>query len=749
MPTCAQAVLLAEVEGARGGIGPPHAPYMLHIQGPPGETELFRTLVLGVTDYAIYALDPAGSVSSWNAGAQRAKGYTQDEILGAHFSCFYTPEDRDSGLPEQALQLARETGRFVAEGCWRMRKDGTRFWAHVLITPMFDRTGKQIGYAKVTRDMTQQKADAERIAEVTRKLDLALENMSQGLCLFDPEGIVILTNRRMEEVFQGAGKALAPGANFLTLCRTMAGAHESEAAAPGALAGLPGGDAQPEAGQPDGRGEQYAQALYERHREILRRHKHWRSVEALPDGRAIALSHSAMADGSWVTTCEDVTEQRRIEAKIHHMARHDGLTGLPNRSYFNHYLDEELLRAQKQGCQVATLGIDLDRFKEINDLHGHAAGDTVLKAVSGRIAGQLEAGEFIARIGGDEFIAVKRFERQAELSDFTARLVTCLSEPVRLDGFDLTTGASIGIAIFPGDGAHRDQLVSNTDLAMYRAKGSLSESICFYESRMDEAERERRALAGELWTAIAAHQFVLDYQVQTAIASGEVIGCEVLLRWHHPERGLIPPDNFIPLAEECGAILPIGEWVLRTACREAAQWTYPRKISVNLSPVQITHGNLVTMVAHVLEETGLAAGRLELEITESTIIGDKDRALDILRRIKALGVTIAIDDFGTGYSSLDTLRSFPFDKIKLDRTFIAEISGSQQAKAIIRAILALGQSLAIPVLAEGVETDEQLSLLLAEGCDEAQGFLLGRPQPLEYFRRVHAVIGHGATAAAS
>jgi diguanylate cyclase (GGDEF)-like protein/PAS domain S-box-containing protein len=741
--TRAQAALRTDADAARGGNDLPPAPDMPHIQGPPAETEFFRTLVLGVTDYAIYALDLSGSVSSWNAGAQRAKGYTQQEIVGAHFSCFYTPEDRAAGLPEQALLLAREAGRFVAEGCWRVRKDGTRFWAHVLITPILDRTGKQLGYTKVTRDMTQQRADAERLAEVTRKLDLALENMSPGLCLFDREGSIILTNRRMEDIFHGAARSLAPGADFLALCRTMAGAHESEAAAPGTLAGSAGGDARAEAGQPDGRGAQYALALHERHREILRRHKQWRSVEVLPDGRAIALAHSAMADGSWVTTCEDVTEQRRIEAKIQYMACHDGLTGLPNRNYFNDYLDEELLRAQKRGCQVATLGIDLDRFKEINDLHGHAAGDTVLSAVSKRIGGQLEPGEFIARIGGDEFIAVKRFERQAELSDFTARLVTCLSEPVRLDGFDLTMGASIGIAIFPSDGAHRDQLVSCTDQAMYRAKGSLSESICFYESRMDEAQRERRALAGELWTAIAAHQFELDYQVQTAIASGEVIGCEVLLRWQHPERGPIPPDDFIPLAEECGAILPIGEWVLLTACREAAQWTYPRKIAVNLSAVQITHGNLVTLVAQVLEETGLAAGRLELEITESTIIGDKERALEILRCIKALGVTIAIDDFGTGYASLDTLRAFPFDKIKLGRTLIAEISDSRQAKAIIRAILALGQSLAIPVLAEGVETGEQLSLLLAEGCDEAQGFLLGRPQPLEYFRRVHAMIEPG------
>ncbi|WP_420996826.1 putative bifunctional diguanylate cyclase/phosphodiesterase [Cupriavidus sp. 30B13] len=706
---------------------------MPHIQGPPAEAELVRLLIQGVTDYAIYALDPSGSVSSWNAGAQRAKGYTRDEILGTHFSCFYTPEDRAAGLPAQALQRARELGRCEVAGAWRVRKDGSRFWAHVLVTPIYDRTGRLLGYAKITRDATQQKAEAERIAEVTRKLDLALENMAQGLCMFDPDGTLVLANRRMEAIFGAAAGGLGPGTDFLEVCRAMTGARASEAAAPGAPARPGAMPSEARAGQ----AEHYAQALSGRHLDLLRRHRRWRSVEALPDGRAIALSHSALPDGAWVTTCEDITEQRRIEAQIHHMARHDGLTGLPNRSFLNDYLDEELPRARKQGCQVATLAIDLDRFKEINDLYGRAAGDTVLRAVAGRIAAQLDTGEFIARTGGDEFMAAKRFTQQSGLSDFTARLVTCLGEPVRLDGFELTVAASIGIAIFPGDGIRREQLVGNTELALRRARGNLSESICFYESRMDEAERERRTLAGELWTAITADQFVLDYQVQAAIASGEPIGCEALLRWQHPRRGLISPDSFIPLAESCGAILPIGEWVLRTACRAAAQWTSPRKVSVNLSPVQIIHGNLVKLVTRILAETGLDASRLELEITESAIIGDKARALDILRRIQALGVTIAIDNFGTGYSSLDILRSFPFDKIKLDRTFIAEISGSRQARAIIRAILALGRSLAIPVLAEGVETGEQLRLLQAEGCDQAQGLLFGRPQPLDHFRRDH------------
>ena len=294
-----------------------------------------------------------------------------------------------------------------------------------------------------------------------------------------------------------------------------------------------------------------------------------------------------------------------------------------------------------------------------------------------------------------------------------------------------TVGASIGIALYPEDARDRDQLINNADLAMYRAKATIGQSVAFYEARMDEQVRQRRALAKSLWEAIDEGQFHLHYQVQKSVSSGRITGYEVLLRWTHPQHGRISPADFIPIAESCGAIVPLGDWVLRTACAEAAGWWHPYKIAVNLSPVQLGHGDFVGRLAAILEETGLAPERLELEITESTIIADKERALQLLRDIKALGVTVAIDDFGTGYSSLETLRSFPFDKIKLDRSFMTEVENSPQAKAIIRAILALGRSLEVPVLAEGVETGEQLRLLNREGCDEAQGFLLGRPQARE------------------
>ena len=346
----------------------------------------------------------------------------------------------------------------------------------------------------------------------------------------------------------------------------------------------------------------------------------------------------------------------------------------------------------------------------------------------------LQADETVARFGGDEFAAAKRFEDMSDLTDFIQRIEACLNEEIRIDGYDIKPGASIGVAIYPQDADEIEALLNNADLAMYRAKDALTETVCFYEVSMDEAARSRRLIANDLWQAVDRKELQLHYQVQKAVHSGETIGYEVLLRWHHPSRGTIPPSEFIPIAEECGAILPIGEWVLREACREAATWGNDQKIAVNLSPVQLANADVADLVHRVLLETGLSPRRLELEITESTIIGDKERALATLRRIKAFGVTIAIDDFGTGYSSLETLRAFPFDKIKLDRSFMSEVEASPEAKAIIRAILALGHTLRVPVLAEGVETRSQLDILLDEGCDEAQGYFLGRPVPVGHIR---------------
>lgn len=415
--------------------------------------------------------------------------------------------------------------------------------------------------------------------------------------------------------------------------------------------------------------------------------------------------------------------------RLQQLALYDTLTGLPNRTNFSERVGADIADAAATGRKLAVVGIDLNRFKEINDLRGHNAGDRALTIVAQHLTRALKDGEFAARIGGDEFGALKSFTDQNELLDFVSRLERALFEPIQVDDFRSAAGASIGVAIFPDDGTTHEVLVGNADLAMYRAKADLTKAVCFYETKLDEAARERRALALELNRAIELEQFDLHYQVQTSVATGEICGYEALLRWKHPERGTVPPMQFIPVAEENGSILEIGAWVLREACKRAASWTAPHKIAVNLSPVQFADAELPRLVHQILMETGLPPARLELEITESTIIADKTRALHILRQIRALGVTIALDDFGTGYSSLDTLRSFPFDKIKLDRLFMNEVEHSPQSKAIVRAVLALGKSLDVPVLAEGVETASQLSILRSEGCDEAQGYLLGRPLP--------------------
>lgn len=668
-------------------------------------TRQFALLVQGVSDYAIYMLDPQGVIANWNAGAERNKGYKAHEVVGQHFSRFYDEVDRKAGLPEQALRIAREEGKHEAEGR-RYRKDGTHFWAHVTIDAIHDEKGTLIGYAKITKDVTKEKADADRIAEVSKNLDLALENMSQGLCLYDRDEKLVLFNKRFAELFDLSDERVRAGLTFRELIdRALADTYRA-----------------PEIWLPK------ASELYARHRAIIQ--QSGGVVEKLREGTSVQIRYRALRDGGWVATYEDISERLRNEEQIAFMARHDGLTGLPNRSNFNDTLASAIEHAGRFSGKAAAIGIDLDKFKEINDTRGHAVGDQVLITLSKRMQACLGPDETVARFGGDEFAASKRFDEVADLNDFIERLERCFQEDIIIDGYEIKPGASLGVAIYPQDGADLEALLNNADLAMYRAKDALTQTVCFYEVSMDEAARSRRLIAKDLWLAVERDELHLHYQVQKAVGSGFITGYEVLLRWNNAERGAIAPSDFIPIAEECGAIIPIGEWVLREACREAASWEQPHKIAVNLSPVQLAHADVAGLVQRVLLETGLAPQRLELEITESTIIGDKERALHTLRQIKALGVTIAIDDFGTGYSSLETLRSFPFDKIKLDRSFMNEVEDSPQAKAILRAIVALGQTLEVPVLAEGVETKDQLDILLTEGCNEAQGYYLGRPQPM-------------------
>jgi diguanylate cyclase (GGDEF)-like protein len=553
------------------------------------------------------------------------------------------------------------------------------------------------------RDDMRRDADASRISVISTKLELALTHMSQGLALFDGQERVILVNARLKSIFGIPEDQEIEGLHLRQLCKLVL---QSRGSTPT---------------------DEELDAVYVMHKVLIAGETGGEVVQELASKRTVRIVHRPAFPQGWVSTVEDVSDRRKSEARIAHMAKHDDLTGLPNRVHFSDAAMGAIDTARSGHAQLAILGINLDRFKEVNDNHGHAIGDAVLRMVAERVAANLGEGEFFARVGGDEFAAFKLFDDEADLHDFINRLEDHVRNRFQFGEINISVGASIGIAVYPQDGSTLEKLNSNADLAMYRAKDSILESVCFYQASMDEIARERRSIARDLWNATDAGQMFLHYQVQKSVSTNEIMGYEVLLRWNHPDRGAISPADFIPIAEACGAILPIGEWVLRTACRAAASWPEPHRIAVNLSAVQLANADLAQLVAAILVETGLSPNRLELEVTESAIIGDKQRALHILRQIRALGVTIAIDDFGTGYSSLETLRSFPFDKIKLDRSFMVDVESNRQSKAIVRAILALGRSLDVPVLAEGVETKAQLELLSDEGCDEAQGYFLGRP----------------------
>jgi diguanylate cyclase (GGDEF)-like protein/PAS domain S-box-containing protein len=433
-----------------------------------------------------------------------------------------------------------------------------------------------------------------------------------------------------------------------------------------------------------------------------------------------------------LSLAEDITERKAALARIEHMAHHDALTDLPNRAAFTQRLARTIETANAAKESFAVLSLDLDRFKEINDTFGHAVGDDLLREVA-RQLGEVAGEAYLARLGGDEFcIITPNGDLPALAENLARRLHATIAVDRELDGQHLRVGISVGVAIFPADGNDATTLLNNADAALYRAKAAGRGKTRFFEIDMDNKIRERRAIQNELSSAIERNDLRLYYQPLAKI-DGRVVGFEALVRWQNPARGMVSPATFIPVAEESGLIIRIGEWVLREACREAAGWAHPLHIAVNLSPIQFRHGDLPGLVHAVLLETGLSPGRLELEITEGVMIEDFGRSLSILRRLKALGVRIAMDDFGTGYSSLSYLQSFPFDKIKIDQSFISNVKSNPQSAAIVRAVIGLAHGLNLPVLAEGVETRDQLEFLAAESCNEVQGYLMGRPHPiLEY-----------------
>jgi diguanylate cyclase (GGDEF)-like protein len=562
--------------------------------------------------------------------------------------------------------------------------------------------------ASMSARQSQDKLGKQRIL-----LDAALENMSQGLAMFDADGRVTLCNERYARMTE-VPYAAVQGQSLLDLFKLRKAAGNF----------------------PDDPQEVFMRILAE-----MRLGKSAMRIMQTLKGRSIRVIEEPMSGGGWVATLEDITAWREAQEKLAYLAHHDPLTSLPNRTKFREELEQTLLRVNRDG-RVAVLCLDLDHFKEINDSLGHPIGDDLLKDVASRLRTSVREGDTVARLGGDEFAIVQAGTdlQASESSSLAERLVEIVGAAYAIHGHQLNIGVSIGIAFAPNDGEDPDQLLKNADMALYRAKEDGRGTYRFFEPGMDARAQARRVLEIDLRAALTRDEFEVHFQPIHDLNTDQITAFEALIRWNHPLRGMISPMDFIPLAEETGLITQLGDWILRKACMDAAAWSREVRVAVNLSPVQFRNSNLVQSVISALAASGLAPERLELEITESVLLQDSEATLAALHKLRSFGVKISMDDFGTGYSSLSYLRSFPFDKIKIDRSFVHELTTREDSMAIVRAVTGLGKSLGISIVAEGVETNEQLGLLRTEGCTEVQGFLFSRPRPAQ---DVEAMLSYG------
>ncbi|MEY9987293.1 diguanylate cyclase (GGDEF)-like protein [Bradyrhizobium yuanmingense] len=568
-------------------------------------------------------------------------------------------------------------------------------------TAKFEEIISQLSIARQQLEGSQNELEEQKL-----RLDTAINHMVEGLCMFDAGKRLVICNERYARLYRLPPELLRAGTPHRDIIRhrVTSGILEGEAS--------------------DFAAERQIARL-----EALPIHAVSSRIDAFADGRLICVTRQPMAGGGWVATHLDVTEQRRSEAKITYMAEHDALTELPNRVLLKARLEPALADTRGGNLHLAVLLLDLDRFKEVNDTLGHPAGDLLLRSVAARLLDCIRETTFVARLGGDEFAIVDYVTNPAaDAASLAEAIHGALSEPFDLGDHQVIVGTSIGIALAPRDGADSDTILRSADLALYSAKSGGRGAFRFFEPELDRLLHARRNLERDLRKALARSEFELHYQPFVNLKSGETCGFEALLRWHHPERGLVSPGEFIPVAEETGLILPLGEWVLRTACAEAAKWRSDLKIAINLSPAQFRSKELVSTIVSALAASGIASDRLELEVTETVIMHDSGTVFAALSQLRELGVRIALDDFGTGYSSLSFLQKFPFDKIKIDRSFVSELSSPmEEPHRIARAVVQFATSLGKTSTAEGVETAEQLDILRQEGCVEAQGFHLSPP----------------------
>ena len=539
-------------------------------------------------------------------------------------------------------------------------------------------------------------------------LHTVLANMSQGVLLFDLELKLVICNQRYIDMYGLSNEIVQPGCTLRDLLNNRIQV--------GTFSGDP---------------VDYVARL----EECIVEGQVFSKTTKIADGRIISLVNKPIFGGGWLSTHEDITERQCAEERIGHMARHDALTDLPNRVLLRERLEHELKRVKRGEC-LAMLCLDLDHFKSVNDTLGHPIGDELLKLVADRLRGCTREPDTIARLGGDEFaIIMTKIQKTNDAVTLARRIRESIIKPYQIEGHQIITDISIGISVSPDDGTEPDELLKNADMALYGAKTDGRGTYRFFELEMDARMKARRDLEMDLRKALANKEFELYYQPLVNLQTNEISAFEALLRWQHPKRGMISPADFIPIAEETGLIVPLGEWVLITACEEAVSWPEHVKVAVNLSPAQLTSRNLVNVVKKALANSGLDASRLQLEITETVLLQNTFATLARLHELRKLGAQIALDDFGTGYSSLSYLRSFPFDKIKIDQSFIHDMSNGAEPLAIVNAVAGLAKCLNMISTAEGVETQQQMDTVQSIGCTEMQGYLFSRARPAKEIGR--------------
>lgn len=651
------------------------------------------------SQHAVIVVSEDGQITAWNSAAAMLFGWSEKEAVGEALGMIFSPGDRESGIPASELSRARKHGCCDDTG-WLLRKDGSRFWGSGVVLQLVDKGIRS--FVKLVRDRTQEKLAEEALRGSEARHRRITETMPQLVWRSRTDGFWDWATPQWT-LFTGQSEVDSLGYGWFEMVHPDDRTETERCWTAATEAGTE----------------------FEVEHRLRRADGEYRWFKT----RAVPFREPADELGfilHWFGTSTDIHAIREAQDRILFLAYHDVLTGAANRILLHETLGRELV-ATSAGTSLAILYVDLDRFKECNDRVGYSGGDAVLKEVVGRLRSALSADDFLARVGGDEFVVLHRVDDLSEVEDFATALTRSVIGPLAVDGHLFHLGASIGVAVSPDDGFEADELLRRATVALSKAKGDGGAKAYCFEIAMDQAARARRLMLGDLDEAIEEGKLHLHYQPFFSLRSGKMRGFEALARWMHPRRGLVSPADFIPLAESSGRIERLGSWALDQACTAAASWPEPLAIAVNLSTAQFRGDGLVAQVAAALKKSGLPASRLELEVTESLLIEDTDRVLQTLRTLKETGLRIALDDFGTGYSSLSYLRRFPFDKVKIDQSFVKAMADDKASAAIVSAIVSLGHSLELTITAEGIENERQLELLRQAGCDEAQGYLLGVP----------------------